>query len=94
MTTSFDWPSISQLVGFTRVPLEPGETRSVRFCVHPSQLAFYDRTLRFVLEPGAFQLRAGGASDACPARADVRVAGEVRQLDPQQIVPTRVSVHG
>ncbi len=41
-----------QLVGFTRVALEPGESHDVRFSIHPSRLAFYDPAMRFVTEPG------------------------------------------
>ena len=40
----------SLLCGFAKVPLEPGEKRTVRFTVHPSRLAFYDRRMRFVVD--------------------------------------------
>jgi beta-glucosidase len=45
------------LVGFAKVAIEPGTTRTIRFTVHPSRLAFYDPSMRFVIEPGAFTFR-------------------------------------
>ena len=55
---------VRQLVAFERVPLTAGETRTVRFRVPVDRLGFYDRRMRFVVEPGTFQLFAGGSSEA------------------------------
>ena len=56
------------LCGFARVPLEPGERRTVRFTVHPSRLAFYDPHMRFVVEPGTFTFRVDERGDDGDAR--------------------------
>src|SRR5581483_84489 len=48
-----------QLIGFARVDLAPGESRTARFTVHSSRLAFYDEQMRFVVEPGTFTMRVG-----------------------------------
>ncbi len=66
---------VMELAGFERVSLRPGETRVVTFRVPPRAFGFWDAELRRVVEPGAFELMAGGSS------ADVRsarlvVAGE------------------
>jgi beta-glucosidase len=60
-----------QLVGFTKVRLEPGETTTVRFTVDPSRLAFYDPAMRFVIEPGDFTFRCGDASTTVTLGGDV-----------------------
>jgi beta-glucosidase len=50
---------LQQLAGFARIELAPGETRRIRFTLDASQLAFYDRAMRFVVEPGEFRIRVG-----------------------------------
>jgi beta-glucosidase len=54
---------VKELSGFERVALEPGETRTVSFALSASDLAFYDRELRWVTEPGRFHVWIGGCSD-------------------------------
>jgi hypothetical protein len=75
-----------QLLGFLRLPLEPGERRTVRFEVHPSRLAFYDPDMRFVVEPGQFAFSVG------PSHAVVAVAGGVAEYRQRDVVQTAVSV--
>ena len=53
---------VRALAGFERVSLEPGETRTVHFRLTPERLGFYDRAMRFVVEPGRFTVYAGGNS--------------------------------
>ena len=80
-----------QLVGFTRVPLEPGESRTVTFALHPSRLAFYDEDFRFVCEPGAFDLEVGGWAGAPALRTTVDLGGEVHQYRQCDVVATAVT---
>ena len=40
----------------------PGERRRVQFKLTPAELGFYNRDLRFVVEPGAFKVFAGTSS--------------------------------
>ena len=53
---------IRELRGFERVTLAPGETRTVRFRLAASALAFYDREKKRVVEPGTFDVMVGGSS--------------------------------
>jgi beta-glucosidase len=48
-----------QLRGFSRIPLRPGETRTLRFPIDAHDLAFHDGSMRLVAEPGTFTLFAG-----------------------------------
>lgn len=52
-----------ELKGFARVHLEPGESRTIQFTVGPEALAFYSGRGRMEVEPGAFEVLAGGSSD-------------------------------
>lgn len=81
-----------QLVGFTRVPLEPGASRTVTFALHPSRLAFFDEDFRFVCEPGAFDLEVGGWAGAPALTATVDLGGEVHQYRQRDVVATAVSI--
>src|SRR5207237_8065271 len=45
--------------GFQRITLQPGERRRVSFTLGPAELGFYNRELRFAVEPGAFQVFVG-----------------------------------
>jgi beta-glucosidase len=50
------------LRGFARVPLAPGETRTVRFTLSPADLALYDRAGKWTVEPGRFTVMIGASS--------------------------------
>ncbi|MEP7001726.1 MAG: glycoside hydrolase family 3 N-terminal domain-containing protein [bacterium] len=62
---------VMQLEGFTRVHLEPGEERDVRFELGREQLQMLDRDMHWVVEPGAFRVMIGGSS------TDIRLRGEL-----------------
>jgi beta-glucosidase len=53
---------VRELKGFERVTLRPGERRRVTFTLGPEHLGFYNREMRFVVEPGAFKVFAGTSS--------------------------------
>ena len=58
------------LRGFERVELKPGETKSVTFVLSASDLALWDRNMRFVVEPGTFRVMIGSSSQ------DIRLTGD------------------
>jgi beta-glucosidase len=81
---------VKQLVGFARVALEPGEARRVTFRLDPSQLAFFDAAMRFVVEPGEFQVMVGASSADIRLEGGFRIGGAVRELSTADLVPTAV----
>jgi beta-glucosidase len=54
---------VKELKGFERVTLRPGETRRVAFRLGRQELGLLDRDLRFVVEPGRFQVTVGQSSE-------------------------------
>jgi len=62
------------LRGFERVNLSPGETKTVTFTLGFPDLALWDRSMHFVLEPGTFQVMVGSSSE------DIRLKGEFEIL--------------
>lgn len=64
---------VKELKGFEKISLAPGETKEVTFTVDANTLGFYDHDLRFVCEPGEFDIMAGPDSESLrKARLTVR----------------------
>jgi beta-glucosidase len=55
---------VRRLRGFQRVTLEPGETKSVKFRLGPSDVGFYDEVGNLVVEPGQIEVFVGDSSEA------------------------------
>jgi len=53
---------LSQLIAFQRVSLKPGQIKTIHFNVKPEMLMLVDEDGRQKLEPGKYQLTAGGCS--------------------------------
>lgn len=53
---------VKELKGFQRVSLQPGEKRQLTFSLTPAELAFYNEDMRFVVEPGVFNVMVGTSS--------------------------------
>lgn len=53
---------LKELKGFERVTLKPGEKRRVQFTLAREQLGFYNRDMRFAVEPGEFKVFVGTSS--------------------------------
>jgi beta-glucosidase len=65
-----------ELVGFARIHLEPGEATTVALTVPASRLAFYDRSLQRVTEPGSFTFFVGASAADIRAEASVEITGD------------------
>jgi beta-glucosidase len=53
---------VKQLRKFCRIHLEAGERRELRFTLGYDDLAFYDKDLEYVVEPGTFTIYVGTSS--------------------------------
>ena len=54
---------VKELKGFQRISLQPGEKRRVEFTLGPESLGFYNREMKFVVEPGEFKVMVGSSSE-------------------------------
>jgi beta-glucosidase len=52
----------SQLRGFERIHLQPGEKKTVKFTLQPDALALLDKNMNWTVEPGQFEVRIGASS--------------------------------
>ncbi len=64
-----------QLKGFSRVSLQPGETKQVTFTMYPEIMAYYQAG-QWVMDPAEFTFKVGASSADLPLSADVEVYGE------------------
>lgn len=71
---------VAQLVGYARVHLEAGERATVRFDVPTTRLAFSDRDLVRVVEPGDVELWVGADCADRATEALVRLTGGVHAV--------------
>lgn len=53
----------SQLRGFEKVYLEPGETKRIHFILKPEHLQILDRNMEWTVEPGDFEVMVGSNSE-------------------------------
>jgi len=50
---------VKELKGFQRITIQPGETKHVEFVLGEESLGFYNREMKFVVEPGEFKVMVG-----------------------------------
>jgi beta-glucosidase len=54
---------VKELKGFKKTWLDPGQSQTVSFIINPELLSFYDKNMKWVIEPGDFTIMAGTSSD-------------------------------
>ena len=74
---------VKELRGFQRISLNPGQAKTVAFRLALDQLAFYDRDMRLVVEPGTFRVMIGSSSE------DIRLTGAFEVTGTTKVVPSR-----
>jgi beta-xylosidase len=83
-----------RLVGYARVPLEPGQARRVSFGVHADLSSFTGRLGKRVVEPGDLELRLGASSADVRHSLPVRLVGPERTVDHRRTLRSEVHVDG
>jgi beta-xylosidase len=83
---------VRQLIGFTRVELAAGETRTVEFQVHTDMTSFTGRDLRRRVEPGRVVLTVAQSADDPGQAVEVEIGGETRIVDHTRTMTTTVRV--
>jgi beta-glucosidase len=60
---------VKELKGFQRLSLQPGASKTVTFTLNTALLAFYNRGMEYVVEPGEIRVYVGASSE------DIRLTG-------------------
>ncbi|MFC6675449.1 glycoside hydrolase family 3 N-terminal domain-containing protein [Nonomuraea ferruginea] len=71
---------VVRLIGYARVPLEPGEAARVTFTVHADLASFTGVRGRRIVEPGDVELRLSRSSADVAAALPLRLTGEEREV--------------
>nr|WP_226924859.1 glycoside hydrolase family 3 N-terminal domain-containing protein [Georgenia satyanarayanai] len=83
---------VAQLLGYCRVDLEPGEEVTVHLTVPTTRLAFSDRRMVRVVEPGTVELWVGPSCAERETESSVELVGGVHEVRPQDPRLTRTEV--
>jgi beta-glucosidase len=54
---------VKELKGFRRITLQPGEKRRLEFVLSAEELGFWNRQMRFTVEPGEVKVMVGANSE-------------------------------
>ncbi|MEU5682088.1 glycoside hydrolase family 3 N-terminal domain-containing protein [Streptomyces rochei] len=72
---------VQRLIGYTRVPLEPGQERRLRVTVPADVASFTGRDGHRIVEPGELELRFAASSTEARLTASVTLTGPARRVD-------------
>jgi beta-xylosidase len=72
---------VTRLIGYSRLPLAPGQATRLTFTVHADLASFTGRRGRRVVEPGELQLRLGSSSTDTRHTVAVQLVGQEREVD-------------
>jgi beta-glucosidase len=81
---------VKELKGFKRITLQPGEQKTVMFTLDVRHLGFYDRDMKFVVEPGQVEVMVGSSSEDIRLASSFNITGEKTIV--QQTFTTPVEV--
>lgn len=83
---------VKSLRGFKRVSLMPGESKKVTFTLSANQLAFYDRQMKYVVEPGQIKLMLGSSSTDIRLQGQFDIKGKTVDVSRSKVYLTPVRV--
>lgn len=80
---------VKELKGFAKELIKQGETKEICIQIPVSELALFNKEMKRVVEPGAFELQIGRASD------DIRIKRMITVCrDQERIISTRADLDG
>jgi beta-glucosidase len=85
---------IKELKGFKRITLNEDEEKTVKFNLSADQLAFYDKDVKLVVEPGEFNVMVGTSSEDIKLEGKFQVVGKKREVVSPRRLFTVVEVDG
>ena len=83
---------IKSLKGFKRIELKAGEKKTVEFKLKAEQLAFYNKNMNLVVEPGEFEIMLGSSSTDIRLQDTVELREEKIELTEEREYFTKVKI--
>ncbi|MDX3773405.1 glycoside hydrolase family 3 N-terminal domain-containing protein [Chromatiaceae bacterium AAb-1] len=84
---------VKQLKGFKRVPLKAGQQARVEFTVPVNLLAFFDQSMRWVVEPGEIRLMIGSSSADIRLYGSFSIGGEITEVSANKAYLSQAVIH-
>jgi beta-glucosidase len=72
---------VKELKGFARVTLKTGESKTISFRLPVNALGYYDRDMRFVIEPGTVEVMVGSSSDDIRLQGAFAITGQAQPVE-------------
>lgn len=82
---------VKELKGFKRVHIEPGQTCTVTFHLPVNALAYLDRAMQLVVEPGTIDVMIGSSSADIHQRGTFEIIGETTPVTRAFVTPVTVT---
>lgn len=83
---------VKELKGFKRITLEPGQKKTIVFTISATQLGFYNRDMKYVVEPGTIRVMAGSSSEDIRQTDEFEINGEIAEIKENRKYFTRVGI--
>jgi beta-glucosidase len=71
---------VKELKGFKRITLKPGEKKTVTFILSITQLGFYNKDMKYVVEPGKIKVMIGSSSEDTRLTGEFEITGEITEI--------------
>ena len=71
---------VKELKGFKRITLEPGQKKTITFILSITQLGFYNKDMKCVVEPGTIKVMLGNSSENIVSTGEFEITGEVTEI--------------
>jgi beta-glucosidase len=83
---------VKLLKGFKRISLQPKQSVRVTFTLSANQLAFYDRQMKYVVEPGDIKVMLGSSSADIRLQDQFEITGKTTDVSKSKVYLTPVAV--
>jgi beta-glucosidase len=83
---------VKELKGFKRISLKSKESAVVTFSLAVNQLGFYNTDMKYVVEPGKFEVMIGSSSQDIRSKGEFTVTGDVTDIGQQKVYFSGVKV--
>ena len=83
---------VKELKGFKRVTLKPGQKKTITFILSIAQLSFYNKDMKYVVEPGTIKVMLGSSSEDIRSIGEFEITGKVTEISnvKKYFTPVRV----
>ncbi|MFZ3386278.1 MAG: glycoside hydrolase family 3 N-terminal domain-containing protein [Candidatus Hydromicrobium sp.] len=71
---------VKELKGFKRITLKPNQKKTVTFILSITQLGFYNKDMKYVVEPGKIKVMIGSSSEDIRLTGEFEITGEITEI--------------